>query len=67
MEKKKEDLINFTLLMIMFAGVAAAGATILAAEINQIFTYISTRLTLYTTQDRDLVRHAGAKVVTYTS
>jgi len=52
MRRQKEDLINFVLMMIMFTGAAAAGATILAAEINQVFTYISTRLANYTTQDQ---------------
>jgi|GEM_PF-4757814 len=69
-EKGKDDLINFALVIIMFAGVAAAGATILAAEIHQVFTYIGTRLALYTTQHRDLVRHNGvrvAEVADYTS
>ncbi len=52
MRRQKEDLINFVLMMIMFTGAAAAGAAILAAEINQVFTYISTRLANYTTQDQ---------------
>ncbi len=52
MRRRREDLINFALVIIIFTGAAAAGATILAAEINQVFTYISTRLANYTTQAR---------------
>ena len=60
MRKQKEDLINFVLVLVLFSGVAAAGATILAAEINQIFTYISARLANYTTHNRSIDHWAGA-------
>ena len=52
MGDKKHDAINFALVLVIFLGVAAAGAAAVAMEINQIFTYISTKLTSYTTEDR---------------
>ena len=63
MNKHKEDLINGVLMVIIFTGAAAAGATILAAEINQVFTYISARLAMYTTQTRAPVHLSAAAVV----
>lgn len=52
MKKQKEDLINWGLMMIVFAGAVAGGAILLAAGINQVFTYISARLATYTSHNR---------------